>query len=342
MDLAMRKQEILAAVVESYIATGEPVGSKVLHDQADFNVSPATIRNDMADLTNKGFLIQPHTSAGRIPTHRGYRFYVDNFLQMKPLDSRITNYIDSQLEKNAEEPEKILREACATVSNIVDLPAISTTPTGEDNRVHKIKFVQTGQKTAMVVLITSTGIVKSRLFRCEFLLNDDILNVFDKALNEKLAGFRLADFDQPTIQTLAASFGELSLFMPSVLIAIKEACDSAEKINVSISGQTKLLFMPETDFISARNVVAFLNSKKNISKLFDNINAGKCVFIGKETNMPELFNSSVVTTRYEIENCPAGVIAVVGPVRMDYNAVVSILDYTAKAVGNLLSEIIDI
>lgn len=342
MDLALRKQKILAAVVESYIETGEPIGSKALHEQTGFEVSPATIRNEMADLTNKGYLIQPHTSAGRIPTEKGYRFYVDHLLEVKPLDERVKAYIDSRLESNAQNPEEILKEAGKAVSELTDFAAVTTTPSGEESRIHKIKFVQTGQRTAMAVLITSAGAVKSRLFRCEFVLTSDVLRVFERALNERLAGLPLSQLNQPNIQTIAASFGELSLFMPSVLMAIKDAAVSAEKVNVSVSGQTRLLFLPEVDFISARNVVDFLSSTKNISDMFKTMNTGTVYFIGRENKRPELFNSSVITTRYEIENQPAGVIAVIGPIRMDYSAVASVLDYTAGSVGGLLSEIIKV
>lgn len=340
MDLTMRKQKVLAAIVKNYIATGEPVGSKALLDQMDMSVSSATIRNEMADLTMAGYLLQPHTSAGRVPSQKGYRFYVDNYLEMPPLNDRIKEYIDFSLESKAKDPESILRETCKIVSELTNLASVTTTPSEEESRIMRIKFVQTGRQTAMVVLVTSTGMVKSRLFRCEFVLNDEILQVFEKALNEKLAGLQLSQLTQPLVQTIAASFGELSLLMPSVLTAIKETADTASKVNISLSGQTKLLFTPHIEFDTARNVVAFLNRGDNVSRLFSNVGLGINIFIGRENNFPELFNSSVVAVRYEIENQPAGVIGVLGPVRMDYGNISSVLEYTAQSVSGFLSEII--
>ena len=340
MTPAMRKQKVLAAIVENYIATGEPVGSKALLNIMDISVSSATIRNEMADLTLGGYLLQPHTSAGRIPTQKGYRFYVDNFLKPKPLDQRLTDYIDAFLESGAESPEGILKTAAKVVSEVTDLAAVATAPSESESRIMQIKFVQTGRHTAMAVLITSSGMVKNKLFRCEFVLNGQILQVFEKALNEKLAGMELSSLTQPLIQTLAASFGELSLFMPAVLSAIKDAAQTAEEGSITVSGQIKLLYTPDIDYETARNVVAFLSRDDDIRQLFDGIGAGTNIIIGRENTLPLLFNSSVVASRYEIENQSAGVIGVVGPVRIDYGTVSSVLEYTAKSVSGFLSEII--
>lgn len=342
MELATRKQKVLAAIVKSYIATGEPVGSKALLDQLDISVSSATIRNEMADLTNNGYLIQPHTSAGRIPSQKGYRFYVDNFLEKPRLNERIKEYIDSRLETNAKDPESILNAAGKTISELTDLAAVTTAPSEKDSRIMRIRLVQTGSHTAMAVLVTSTGMVKNKLFRCEYVLNESLLQVFEKALNEKLAGIKLNQLSQPLIQTIAASFGELSLLLPSVLTAIKEAAETAGEANTTVSGQIKLLFSPEIDFETSRNLVAFLSKGENISRLFSNMGAGINITIGRENTIPQLFSSSVAAIRYEIENQPAGVLAVLGPIRMDYGEVSSVLEYTSQAVSGFLSEIIRI
>ncbi len=342
MNLAPRKQKILAAIVENYIETGEPVGSKTLLDQMDISVSSATIRNEMSDLTNRGYLIQPHTSAGRIPSQIGYRFYIDNFLKIQNLNERIKEYIDSNLEAKAKDPENILETACKIISELTDLAAVTTAPSETDSRIMRLKFVQTGRYTAMAVIVTSTGMVKNKLFRCEYILNDEILSVFEKALNERIAGMKTTELTQPNIQTIAASFGELSLLMPSFLTAIKETAETIEKVNTNVSGQIKLLFTPGIDFDTARNLVAFLSVEENISKLFENIGTGIHSIIGRENIVPQLFKSSVVATRYEIENQPAGILAVLGPIRMNYKTVYSILDYTAGAVSEYLSEIVRI
>lgn len=342
MELAPRKQKILAAIVKSYISTGEPVGSKALLDMTEMAVSSATVRNEMADLEKQGYLFQPHTSAGRVPSQKGYRFFVENFLNPPELGDRVTDYIDSRLEQNAKTPEGILKEACKTVSDLTGLAAVGTSPAQEESRIMQIKFAQTGSRTAMAVLVTSTGSVKSNLFRSEYTLNEQMLRVFEQALNKQLAGLRLCDLTQPLIQTVAASFGELALMMPPVLTAIKEAADAAGEVSSVVSGQIKLLFSPEIDFETSRNLVAFLSREENIATLASQMGTGLSIKIGRENTIPELFNCSVAAVRYEIYGSPAGMLAVLGPIRMDYEIAAAVLRYTAQSVSEFISEIIRI
>ena len=188
MELAERKQKILSAVVENFIKTGEPVGSKTLIDETDLKVSSATVRNDMADLTQKGYLVQPHTSAGRIPTQQGYRYYVDNLMKIVAVSQRGRELVEDKLYRNAESPENILKSAADLLSELTGLTAVATAPNSAESRIHKISFVQTGSHTAMTVVIASNGIIKNQLFRCEFIITPEILEVFDKALNELFDG----------------------------------------------------------------------------------------------------------------------------------------------------------
>ena len=340
MDIAKRKQQILAAVIENYIATGEPIGSKALQDTENLNVSSATIRNELADLTARGFLQQPHTSAGRIPTKLGYRYYVERLMKHKAPDENLKAYIDYRLRSAGDAPEHILQGAAKLVSELTDSAAVATTPTGQGARVHRIKFVQTGRFTSMVVLITSAGMVKSRLFRCDFDITPELLRVFDKALNGKLAGQPLNTINRPFIQTLAASFGELSLLVPDMLTAVMEACKEADGVNVYTEGQTRLLYLSDTDFISARNVLEFLSDNSNMEKLIQTVPEGTNIYIGDESMPYQLRQSAFTVTKYEIEQQSAGAIGVVCPIRADYGRIVSIVEYVAQRVGTLISELV--
>ena len=342
MELASRKQKILSAIIESYINSGEPVGSKALINEAGLDVSSATVRNEMAELTNRGFLAQPHTSAGRIPTQQAYRYYVDNVLSVTPVSQSGKDYIQSTLYQHADSPENILQGAAQLISQLTDYVAVATTPNGEDSRVRKISFVQTGAHTAMAVVITSNGIIKTKLFRCEFLITPEILGVFDKALNEIFAGVRLSSINQPFIQTAAVRFGELSLFMPSALMAIKEASALAKNVSVCHSGYTKLMFAPDVNFISARAVLEFLSNENDLAQMLENLPLDTSVTIGRENSRIELATSTIVSTRYSIDSNPSGVLAVVGPLRMDYARVISILECVSDCVGTLIGELIEI
>lgn len=340
MDIATRKQKILAAVIENYISTGEPIGSKSLQQMEDFNVSSATIRNELADLTARGFLAQPHTSAGRIPTKLGYRYYVDHLMRAKAPQENVRAYIDYRLRSTGDAPEHILATASKLVSELTQSAAVVTTPAGQGTRVHRIKFLQTGRFTSMVVLITSAGMVKSRLFRCDFDITPEMLKVFDRALNEKLAGQPLDTINKPFIQTFAASFRELSLLMPDMLTAVMEACKEADSVNIYTEGATKLLYLSEIDLISARNMLEFLSDNSNMEKLMQRVPEGTNVYIGDGVLPVQLRQSSFMVTKYEIENQSAGAIGVLCPIRADYGKIVSIIEYVAKSVGENISKLV--
>jgi heat-inducible transcriptional repressor len=340
--LSARKQQILSAIIDSYISTGEPVGSKTLINQAELGVSSATVRNEMADLTNQGYLIQPHTSAGRIPTNLGYRYYIDNVMKVTPVSEQGREYIADKLYENADSPESILETATKLLSELTDCASFATTPNGDDSRVHKISFVQTGSHTAMVVLIASNGIIKTKLFRCEFIITPEILTIFDRALNELCAGVRLSSINQPFIQTAAARFGELSLFMPNVLSAIKDTSEKARQVSVCKSGITKLLFMSDANFPAVQRLIEYLNNDHDLSKMLEKLPIEPTVSIGHENNRVELSASSVISSRYVVDNNPSGVLAVVGPVRMNYSRVISIVDCISECAGEIISDLIEI
>ncbi|MBQ5744736.1 MAG: heat-inducible transcriptional repressor HrcA, partial [Ruminococcus sp.] len=217
MEPAARKQKILSAIVERYIRSGEPVGSKSLLADAGLKVSSATVRNDMAELTEKGYIAQPHTSAGRVPTELGYRYYVDNVMQLTPVSEHGRATIRDTLSAGADSPESILQCAAELLTRLTGGVALTTTPDGDGARVRRISFVSTGAHGGMAVVIASNGAITTRLFRCEFLLTPEILHVFDKALNDTFAGVLLSSVNRPFVQTAAAGFGELSLFMTSPL-----------------------------------------------------------------------------------------------------------------------------
>lgn len=340
MSLSERKKKILNCVVESYISDGEAVGSKTLQSALDFSVSSATIRNEMASLEGDGYLVQPHTSAGRIPTEQGYRYYIDNLMVTSSLNERFRQYTDAYLTKRADSPEGVLKGAASLLTELTQLPAVATTPPAQDSRVHKLRFVQTGRHTGMVVLITSSGMVKSQLFRTEFVLTGDMLRVFDRALNQIMEGIPLKDITQAFIQTTALSFGELSLFMPNVLLAVRDAAAEASQISVAQSGMTKLLFVNDFDMTAARDIIKFISDKNNVSRLLTS-GTGTRVYIGSESGKYELLSSGIVVSRYTLDGATAGAVAVIGPRRMNYKDIISATNYVAEKSGELINELLE-
>lgn len=339
--LADRKKKILSAIVESFLMTGEPVGSKALITLPGLNCSSATIRNDMADLTARGYLTQPHTSAGRIPTVKGCRYYIDNLMPYTPINPRLRDYIDARLMKAGDTPEKILREASSVLSEVSGMAAVTTTPPAEDARIHRIRIVGIGRHTAMAIVVTTTGDVKSSLFRTSFIVTEEITEMFDLTLNKALGGVPLSEITRGFMQTLAASFKELALFLPEVLIVIMEIAEKAQVTELCVSGTAKLLFMPELDPVSSRGAISFLTDTKSVAKLLSRSKENR-IYMGAESGFAELSGVSAITLRYTIGGMPAGSIALFTPLRADYPQLISLIKYTAEIVSSLIDELVDI
>lgn len=341
MELDLRKQKILSAVIENYIATGEPSSSKALQNDTDLNVSSATIRNELQYLVENGYLLQPHTSAGRIPTVKGYRYYIQNICEKDNLSERLKENIERAIISGANTPESILEKASMVLSELTSCACILTTPPSGEARVHKIKFVATGRHTAMAVLITSNGVVKSKLFRCEFVVTPELLTMFDKTINKRFVGVKLNEVNKVFIQSVASTLGEVALFIPDALLAVYEAIKAAMISSVKISGETNLLFIEGYSIFSARDVLRFLSDTEGISEFLNN-NKDTKVFLGNESNKEELKDSALITTRYEIANEKAGSIAIVGPLRLDYKKIIPEIEYVAQCVSQAISELLDI
>ncbi len=337
-----RKLKILEAIVDLYVETGEPVGSKALCDYLDFSVSSATIRNDMAEFCDLGFLEKIHTSSGRVPSDRGYRLYVNKLMNRKDLSHDEKIYILSGLSSCRNDPERLLSKASELLSEITNFAAVSTSPPTVNDTVRKIEFVQTGRKSAMLIFMTSLGIIKNKLFRSEYDLTPEVLNAFANIANEKFVGLNVSMIDTAFIQGVAASLGEMALLMPPVLNAVLDAASESINVSISMMGQTNLLFLPEFDTDNAKSVMEFLNHQDNIvDLLLSNQRNRTNVLIGPETNRPELENFSVVISHYNLFNNVSGAIAIIGPKRMDYSKIITSLEYLSSSVGNILSEILD-
>ncbi len=342
MEPTERKMKILEAVVEAYIRTGDPIGSKAVCDVLDFNVSSATVRNDMAELSGLGLLEQPHTSSGRVPTELGYRVYIDDLMRPQPLGKRELTAIKDRLSTSADTPERLLETAADILSRITGCAAVATSPPGENALIRHIRFVHTGNYTAMAVLITSLGSVKPKLFRCEYTITPSLLEMFDKAINERLTGMPVTAVTPAFIQSTAISFGDMSMIMPSVLLAVSEAAKEASADGTAIRGQENLFSMPELDPADGKKVMGLLRKPRELNKLIAAAEAHSGVLIGSELSHPALKNLSIIAANYTAAPQCTGSLALIGPLRMDYPRIVSTLISVADIVGGSLAELLDI
>ena len=342
MELSERKRKILAAAVDLYVAAGEPVGSRAICETLDFNVSSATVRNELNDLCRLGLLEQPHTSAGRVPSQKGYRVYIDSLMKKHPITGEEKRYIDSLLLPSAYDPDKLLDGVARVLAGLTRYAAVSTTPSGESAVVRAIQFVQTSRRTAMVVLMTSAGTMKSRVFHCDFDITPEILRVFFRVLNEKLAGKPVRSITPAYIQSLAAQLGEMAMLMSSALMAVADVAQDSVQSEVCLDGEINLLFYPEFAQGGIRRVFDFLSRPAELCRLLLQQQEEEIrVMIGDETNRPELADSSVVVSRYSVGGQDAGAIAIIGPMRMNYAKIISSIEYLSDSVGRMLTELMD-
>lgn len=332
MEMTSRKEKILASVVRDFIRSGEPVGSKAIADE--IGVSSATVRNEMAELIELGFLEQPHTSAGRIPSQRGYREYVNRLMRTPPLGEKEKRAFESALLSNAYEPERLLTCVCKLISGFSRYTAAVTAPGGAASRIKGVQFVQTSRRTAMLLLIGSAGTMKSRVFHCDFDLTGDMMRVFFRAFNEKLAGKEAAEITPAFLQTMAVAMGEFYVLAAPALQALQAAAQDTLDTEIFLSGQMNLLLYPELEH---RRIMSFLDRKEELTGLLRGKPGKVTALIGRENGWPELKEASLLVTRYAVSGQDAGALAVLGPTRMDYAGLTAVLEYLTGEVSRMLT-----
>lgn len=338
MELSQRKQKILAAVVEQYIRTGEPVGSKALLNSLDFSVSSATIRNEMAELASMGLLEQPHTSAGRVPTNLGYRYYVDHLMGVRGLDEALKRRIEAGVTMRNASPEAILERASDFLADMTDCAAVSTTPSDENAVIKRIEFVPVGTRTGMIAMLTSTGIIKSKVCRSDTDLNASLIEKFYNISEASFIGMPLDEIDPATVQTLAASTGADMLTMIPFISAVSDLATEAARTEVMLGGQSNLLHYGGDYANTVYELMEFLRRREPLSRLLSNDKDGVQVRIGNENKYKQLENSSVITASYTIDGDKKGSIGIIGPTRMDYAGLIPSVKYLTDLVGKMIEQ----
>ena len=339
MDLLDRKFKILSAVIERYVLTGEPVGSKAISEDFDLLFSSATIRNEMANLVNFGYLTQPHISAGRVPSDRGYRLYINKFMPEKLLSVEEKNLLSGLLSTASIDPESLLEKATEVLAEITGFTAIMTTPPNEKSKIRDIKFVQISRRGGMLVLITSGGMVKNKLFRCEYDLNSEILNMFEKMFKEEFRGKYLGEVNAESVNIMVSSDREISMLLLPVIDVLLEAVKEANDVKVKIYGQKNLLSIPGITTDMVIDIFNFLEDKNKVLDLFNSDDYGINFIVGEENNYRELKEASVASAKYNIAG-KSGVLGVIGPTRMDYGAVAMYLQHISSLVGVFLERML--
>lgn len=335
MDLTQRQERVLSCVVAGYSRTGEPVGSKAVAQE--LGVSSATVRNEMAGLIELGLLEQPHTSAGRVPSQRGYREYVDRLMPPWPLEEGEKREMDSALLGSAYDQEALLLGAAQLLAESTRCAAVATTPSGAQAVVKAVQFVQTARRTAMLILLSSAGTMKTRVFRCDFDLTPELIQLYFRVFNQRVAGREVAGITPAFAQSMAASLGEMYVLLGPPLQALLEAARDTACTQVLVNGQLNLLLYPELGHRGIRRVLDFLERGEGLTGLLAAKPGRVKVLIGKEAGYDELEDLTLAVARYKVAGQDAGSIGTVGPVRTDYPKLTAVLEYLSGQVGRMLT-----
>lgn len=328
MELNERKTKILQAVIKNYLETGEPVGSRTISKYSDLNLSSATIRNEMADLEDLGYIMQPHTSAGRIPSDKGYRFYVDQLMIDK---NKEVAEMKEQMLKKADKMDQILKQAAQVLAKNTNYATMVTSPTYNRN---KLKFIQLSKVDALqivVVIVMEGNIVKNQIITVEQELNNEALLKLNMLLNTNLNGISVEDINLGMIAVLKDQAGEHSEVINDVLDVVAKVIRVDEDLEVYTSGASNVFKYPELrDNQSAEEILNAFEEKQQLAEFVtQNLNSeqqnGIQVYIGNETSVQSMKDCSVVTATYDLGDGMQGCIGIVGPKRMDYEHVMNTL-----------------
>lgn len=337
MELTARKQKILATIVKTYISAGEPVGSKVLCESLG-NVSSATVRNDMSDLAMMGYLDQPHTSAGRIPTEKGLRFYIDHLMGEGTLTAEDKRRIDSMLPASVDDFDRAMQSAAAAIAELTRCAAILTTEADKSTEIYKIELIPMGRYTALLVLVTSTGLVRSRMYRFSTELTSDTVELFMNLVRSELVGSELCSFQPAAVQSLAVSAGEHALLLTPLISAIASLISEASEAQLKLQGESNLLSYSDISQNKAKQIFDLMSHRDTLLSLLSRTPEGVGVILGGDTRFDALDASSLVVARYMLGGLHSGYIGVIGPTRMDYDRIIPSIGYFAHSLSRLLSD----
>ena len=336
MDMDERKMRILQAIIDDYILTGVPVGSRTISKKYDMGLSSATIRNEMSDLEELGFLDQPHVSAGRIPSAKAYRLYVDSLLRNGSIPDDSEASIRSLFTGRIHQMEDVIDHAAQVISNLTHYTAVVLSPKGIQPRIQTVQLVPVSTETALVVIVTDQGIVRDSIIRIGGQMDSDTLYSISRTLTEELRGATLQEAckKMPAISERVSGNDRI---LQELYGYLADGQRSPKRSHMAIGGTSNILAYPEySDVDKARNFLSLIETRDKLADIIRG--SGEMSFtvrIGPETGVPEMTDCSIVTAAYSTGNGQQGTIGVIGPTRMQYSRVLSILDIIGHQLTDL-------
>lgn len=338
MSLNERKINILHAIINDYIMTAEPVGSRTIAKKYNLGISSATIRNEMSDLEEMGFIIQPHASAGRIPSDLGYRLYVDQLMPSRELSEQDQQFLQQVVVSNVSHIDYLMEETAKALSMLTNYTAIISEPPMKQIALKQVRLLPIDESNIMLVIVTEENFIKNHVIYVEHSPEEDEIYRISNHINHLLKGRNLQDIDDSVIQMLKKEFcGNESIVGP-LLNAIESTIRSADNVQIHLSGTKNILSCPEfSDIQKAKTLFQTLEEKDVlITLLGDELDENVQILIGNENSIEEMKHCSVIRASYCLGGSTKGSIGILGPTRMDYSQVVSTLNSMIKNIEKVL------
>lgn len=331
--LDSRKKRILQAIIDEYIKSAEPVSSGTIAQKYDLNYSSATIRNEMADLEKEGYLDKPHTSSGRVPSVLGYRLYVDELLKEDDISIEEIKYIKSKLETRVNKMEELTKIATNTLSEITHYTSVAIGPNSYLQNIEEVKFVLLGTRMLMAIILTDTGLIKETIIKFDEDITEEQVEILTFIFNNKLKGKPLEEIDKPLEEYIFSQMDYSIKVIRPVMDQLNKVLNEESKMY--LEGTNKSFDLPEFKSLEvARNFINLIDEKEIV---LDLLNTGFAqdinVYIGNENDNEKLKDFSIITFKHKYKDKDLGTIGIIGPKRMDYSKVISVMKYISKKLN---------
>ena len=337
MNLSERKLKILQAIISDFIKTAEPVGSRTLSKKFDLGISPATIRNEMADLEEMGYLTHPHTSAGRVPSEMAYRLYVNEMMGKSELSDEVKTAISNELYDNVMELEKTVQHAAKILSDITNLTSFAMTPTKERDTLKYINLLPVDETTVVLMIVSDSGKVSNTALRLNVPYTEENLELLSKTMTYNYRGKTISEaLATNIIESIRTDMEAMSGLAQNVMPNFMRTLEQMLDVNLYMDGLTNIFSIPEynSDIDRAKTFLEMLGKKDDFTKTLVNRENGVMITIGHENTDDTMKDCSVITATYHVNGELAGKIGVIGPTRMQYGEITSVIEYLTDNISN--------
>jgi len=337
-----RKKQVLNAIIKDYIANAEPVGSRAVAKKYDLGVSPATIRNEMSDLTEDGYIEQPHTSAGRIPSAKGYRFYVDNLMERPPLRPEERQQVRQAMSGDLTELDDFMRHCCAMISRLTNYASIAAIPERGHGSVENIQLIPLNERQALVIILASTGIIRHKVIDLPGPISPAQLAAVERAMVKALRGAEMRSVSYELLDELLRKYRMQEAMAAQALDLLEQTLRPESSTRIFTGGATHMLSQPEfQDLEKLKSIFSLLEADNKLKELLEKVDPGKrtlTITIGGEMPVEGVKDCSMVVANYFVNGEKAGSIGVLGPTRMRYGRTVSLMETIAGELSRAMDE----